>query len=89
MAVGYALVSKEDPTKFADLLNLQNLAKGQPWADAVTFKVTSPLTEFWTEDGRPERRWDALVEISGVAKSQLDQIFEFVHDKCSHVDGIG
>lgn len=91
MAVGWALVSKENPTKFANLLNLTKLAAdaGQPWAKEVTFKITAPLTKFWTEPGKPERHWDALVEIDGVGRGQLEQIFKFIHDNCSHVDGIG
>lgn len=90
MPDGWALVKKEDPTRFANLQNLNDLARqaGQPWANKVKFKVKTPLTEFWT--GHAEfkpRRWDAVVEIDGVGKGELDQIFEFIHDNCSHVDG--
>jgi len=95
MPVGWALVTKgkkpEEQARFANVHNLKNLASGQPWANAVSFTVTTPLSVSWTEpeERKHERHWDAVVEIDGVAKGQLKPIFQFIHDNCSHVDGIG
>lgn len=104
MAVGWALVKKEatrvGQRRFGNIKKLRTLAlqERKPWANAVQFDVTTPLKVRWTDSDKHmppatrqgrKRTWDAVVEIDGVAKAQLVPIFKFIHDKCSHVDGIG
>lgn len=86
----------------AQRLKTEARQENKPWANSVKFNVTYPLTMFWTDVHQvplpspatgtrqtTPRRADVLIEIDKVEKNELTDIFEFIHDKCSHVDGFG
>lgn len=95
MPVGWILVKPHDTPEgranFANVHNLKNLAlqDGKPWAQAVHFTVHTPLAVFWCAPPKTPRKWEAAVEVDRVSKADLGDIFQFVEQKCSHVDALG
>lgn len=96
MPVGWALVgSEKEPANLTGVLDLKRLAieTGQPWARTVQFTAHAPLREWWcskqdaNKKPRKPRKWQALVEIDGVSKDNLRDIWKFIDQNCSHADG--